>query len=560
MRRDLARLTAERYDAIVVGGGIHGACAAWEAALRGLKVALIEARDFGHATSSNSLRTLHGGLRHLQRLDVARMRESIRERRQWLRLAPHCASPMRFVLPTTGHAVRGPTFMRAALWINDLVGLDRNRGVRPDRWLPRGSVWSRAQLQSSFAGVPLTGSNGAAAWYDAICLNTERLQIAVVAAAVAAGAHAANYVRAVRLVVDDGRVCGLGVRDELTGRELELRARFVINAAGPWVDEWLRELSRPPRAPMFHASKAFNLLTRPLLFRDALGLSVASRRRSITSSGRPQTYFIVPWHGYSLVGTRHLRCDHSVRSVRISREEVLEFLVDLNGFLGEHRLAGTDVAGVFAGLLPEEADNVGPEVALQRASRVIDHSAEGVSGLLSIVGVKWTTARAAAERAVGLVCKQLSKSTRSPTVRGIPSIAPAPAAGHDAWERPDLDPRVLIQLEESYGPARDSVLALMREDATLTARVVPDLPVVMGQVLQAARAEMAMRLSDVIRRRTPLYLSAALDRSALSACAGVMMRELRWSRREIGKVWAPGWVENPVAMGPPRGTLAFFGR
>src|SRR5437868_11876406 len=105
MRRDLARLTAERYDAIVVGGGIHGACAAWEAARRGLKVALIEAGDFGQGTSSNSLRTLHGGLRHLQRMDFARMRESIRARREWLQLAPHLTRPMRFLLPTSGHGV-----------------------------------------------------------------------------------------------------------------------------------------------------------------------------------------------------------------------------------------------------------------------------------------------------------------------------------------------------------------------------------------------------------------------------------------------------------------------
>jgi len=462
------------------------------------------------------------------------MRESIRERRQWLSLAPHCAWPMRFVLPTTGHAFKGPTVMRAALWINDVVGLDRNRGVRPERCLPRGSIWSRAQLQSCFPGVPFAGCNGGAAWYDAICLNTERLQLAVVAAAVAAGAQAANYVRAVRLAVDGGDVCGLHARDELTGRELELSARFVINAAGPWVDEWLRGPSRQPRTPMFHASKAFNLLTRPLPFRDALGLSVPALGRNDTPGGRPRTYFVIPWNGHSLVGTRHLRCDHSARSVRISREEVLEFLADLNRLLGEHRLAGTDVVGVFAGLVPEEADNAGPAVALERAPQVIDHRTEGVRGLVSIVGVKWTTARAAAERAVQFVCKQLPRSTYSPTVRGIPSIAPAPAAGHDPWERPDLDPGVLIHLEESYGRARDSVLVLMREDATLTARVVPDLPVVMGQVLQAARAEMAMCLIDVIRRRTPLYLSAALDRSVLSACAGVMARELRWTRREIG--------------------------
>jgi glycerol-3-phosphate dehydrogenase len=114
MWRDPTRMATELHDVIVVGGGIHGACAAWEAARRGLKVALIEAGDFGQETSSNSLRTLHGGLRHLQRMDFARMRESIRARREWLRLAPHLTRPMRFLLPTSGHGVRGPGVMRAA--------------------------------------------------------------------------------------------------------------------------------------------------------------------------------------------------------------------------------------------------------------------------------------------------------------------------------------------------------------------------------------------------------------------------------------------------------------
>src|SRR5689334_17973983 len=108
MRRDTAGMAIDEYDAVVVGGGIYGACVAWEAALAGLKVALIEAEDFGHATSGNSLRTLHGGLRHLQRLDFPRMRESIRARREWLQLAPHLARPMRFALPTFGHGLRGP--------------------------------------------------------------------------------------------------------------------------------------------------------------------------------------------------------------------------------------------------------------------------------------------------------------------------------------------------------------------------------------------------------------------------------------------------------------------
>ncbi|HEU5442394.1 MAG TPA: FAD-dependent oxidoreductase, partial [Steroidobacteraceae bacterium] len=148
MLRNVTRLGTTTYDLVVVGGGIYGACAAWEGALRGLRVALIEAGDFGCATSSNSLRTLHGGLRHLQRLDFRRMRESIRERREWLRLAPHLARPLRFVLPTRGQGLRGPLVMRTALWLNDLISADRNSGVREDRRLPRGAVLSAAAARA----------------------------------------------------------------------------------------------------------------------------------------------------------------------------------------------------------------------------------------------------------------------------------------------------------------------------------------------------------------------------------------------------------------------------
>ena len=535
MRRDVARMAAARHDVIVVGGGIHGTCAAWEAALRGLKVALIEAGDFGHATSSNSLRTLHGGLRHLQRLDFRRMRESIRERREWLKLAPHLARPMRFVLPTEGHGIKGPAVMRTALWVNDLVSCDRNRGVQEDHHLPRGTLWSKRRAEAALAGLAIADCNGAATWYDAVCLNTERLQLAIVAAAVGAGAQAANYVRAVRLSVAGSAVCGVHIRDDLTDREYEMRAPIVINAAGPWVDEWLGSSSRPRVADLFHASKAFNLLTRPLPFRDAVGLAVRPRAAGNTRDAEvgPQTYFIIPWNGRSLVGTRHLRCDHASRSARVTREEVLEFLADLNQVLGEQRLSGADVSGVFAGLLPEQGANPGPEVALQKSPQVIDHAADGVHGLLSIVGVKWTTARAVGERAARAACRRLRRSSDQPLQRPWSSTA---AYVDRSWHGGgvQLNPDAAAHLEESYGPSRGAVLALLAADAALTTRIVPDLPVMLAEIVHAARAEMAVRLSDVVRRRTPLYFSEALDRSALNACAVVLARELHWSRWEIG--------------------------
>jgi len=488
MRRDLASLSAELHDVIVVGGGIHGACAAWEAARRGLKVALIEAGDFNQATSSNSLRTLHGGLRQLQRLDFVHMRESIRERREWLRLAPELTEPLRFVLPAEKHGARSRTLLRSALWINDLVSRDRNRNLPTDRQIPRGAMLSEPEFTALFPGLAVAGDNGAAAWYDGVCLNTERLQLAVVAAAVSAGARAANYVRALQPLQDGRQVHGARVRDELTGRLMDLQGRMIINAAGPWIEEWLGSDARRP-VPAFKASKAFNLLVRKFPFRDALGLTA-----------RNKTYFVVPWNGYSLLGTRHLRCDPQTRVAVVSRDEVLEFLADINPLLGEHRLEGADVRGVFSGLLPETT-GVGSEVVLERTPQIINHATQGLRGVLSIVGVKWTTARA------------VGASVARQALRHLGRVAPP------TLSEPKLDTATPHWAVDA--------------DPTLAARIVPDLSLVFAQVVHAARHEMAMRLSDVVRRRIPLYLSAALDRSVLAACAAVMARELRWNRREI---------------------------
>ncbi len=489
MRRDLVRLCNELHDVIVVGGGVHGACAAWEAARRGLKVALVEAGDFNQATSSNSLRTLHGGLRHLQRLDLVNMRESVRERREWLRLAPALTRPMRFVLPAHGRGAKSRLALRTALWLYDLVSSDRNQEVPTEQQLPKGAMLGKAEFEALYPGLAARGYNGAATWYDGVCLDTERLQLAVVAAAVACGAQAANYVRALRPLTEDTNIYGARVRDELTGREMDLRAQLIINAAGPWIEDWLG-IETPREIPVFRASKAFNLLVRKLPFRDALALTA-----------HHNTYFIVPWNGYSLIGTRHLRCDPTTRTAAVSREEVLEFLADLNPVLGEHRLDGADVHGIFSGLVPETAALPGQNVALERTAQIIDHKARGLGGVLSIVGVKWTTARAVGERVARQACRRLGRTEQSqPGKRRLDALS-APSV---------VDP-----------------------DPTLAARVVPDQPVTFAQIVQAVRHEMAVRLSDIVRRRTSLYLSTMLDRSVLGSCAAAMARELRWTRREL---------------------------
>jgi glycerol-3-phosphate dehydrogenase len=241
----------------------------------------------------------------------------------------------------------------------------------------------------------------------------------------------------------------------------------------------------------------------------------------------------LPWNGHSLIGTRHLRCDPSTRSNGVMREEVRAFVSDLNSVLGSHRLSGADVRGVFSGLLPEADDNAGSEVALEREPQVIDHEPAGLAGLVSVVGVKWTTAPAVAARAVRMACGP--RVTADDSIRRPRKLAPmASAIVAGPTGVPPLDRTILTHLQQCYGAAHRHVLGLMAAEPALCTRVAADLPVVLAQVAYAARAEMAVRLADVVMRRTPLYLSQALDRPALTACAAALARELRWSTKETG--------------------------
>lgn len=512
MRRDFDALAQMSADVVVVGGGIYGACCAWHCAERGLRTVLVEAGDFGGATSANSLRTLHGGLRHLQRLDWPRMREAIRARREWLRLAPALAQPMRFVLPTSGRGARGPQALRCALLLNDLVSADRNRGLTGPAALGRGELWSARRLREHFPGVPFEGANGAAVWQDALCLNTERLLLAVLDAAFGHGARLLNYARALGPVVAAGRVCGVRLRDETRGTELNLATQAVIDATGPAAGAWLGAHAVPTR-PAFRASLAFNLVTRALPFAEALALTER------TPEGRVRgTWFVIPWNGRSLIGTQHLRCPPECRIPQVTPAHVQALLEGVNRLLGPHRIAAADVHAVLAGLLPE-ADGTDADtdaVELERAPRLIDHAAAGLAGVLSVVGVKWTTAASVAGQVSDLLLRQLGRRARPRCAASRAALTDAAAGAAAAW-----------------GPAGPAVQALAARHGSLARPFRPDVPVSRAQLLHAARAELVVHLSDLVMRRTGLWLSAALDAAALLECAELVAHDLRWGRREI---------------------------
>jgi glycerol-3-phosphate dehydrogenase len=596
MQRDLHQLSTHVYDVVIIGGGIYGLFVAWDAALRGLSVALVEKGDFGHATSSNTLRIIHGGLRYLQHGDIRRMRRSIRERRIFMQIAPHLVHPLPFLIPTYGHLMRGREVFSVALLMGDLLGFDRNQLEDPQKYLPSGRMISKEECLRLLPGIEKKGLTGGAVCYDAQMSNSERLILSVARSAASAGAAMANYVRVTGLLRAGDRAAGVTARDVLTADALDIRAKVVVNASGPWLAQVLGALNgrQPYHKPVL--SKAFNLLVnRQLTPPWAVGVYSKGRfpDRDATFSKGGRLFFITPWHSRSLIGTAHLPYEADPDSVQVTEAEIQGFLDEINRTYPSAGLKRQDVCFVYGGLLPMAGmPDAAGDVQLVKRYRILDHRRDGVDGMISINGVKFTEARHVAEKAIDLVFRHLGR--RPPRSR----TAVTPLYGgqikrldgfltQEVLQRPQgLSAEVIRHLIYQYGSAYLEVLKYLEGNPasaqTITATRCPenapspssrcredwrlatsapweetcgegasrleamrsdyDEALWKAKVLHGIREEMAQKLADVVFRRTALGMAGNPGNTCLKACASIMSKELGWdqarSQREVEEVQA----------------------
>ena len=230
--RDLQVLADTTFDLLIVGAGIYGATLAWDAAQRGLSVALIDQQDFGGGTSANSLKTVHGGVRALQTGNAAEMRLFVRERRALSRIAPHLVHPLPFVVPTYRGLTRHPLVMRTGFGLYDLVAHDRNDLPDPSKHLPRSRLVSRDECLALSPHIDPTGVTGGIVWHDCQMYSSDRVLLSFVQSAVAAGAVAVNHLQMTGWIRDGERVKGVHVEDRVRGTAFEVRASLVANASG----------------------------------------------------------------------------------------------------------------------------------------------------------------------------------------------------------------------------------------------------------------------------------------------------------------------------------------
>ena len=525
-----------QFDVIIVGSGIHGAAAAWVTARLGLKTALVEMGDFGAATSASSLKVLHGGLRYLQHGNFSRMRESIRARRRFLQLAPHLCRPQPFLMPTRGHGVRSQAALAVALKLNDWIACDRNVGIPKERQLPGGRLLDIAETRQVLAGLNDPGITGAAVWCDGLGENTERLTLSLVLSAEQAGAQVFNYTKVDKLLVEQGAVTGVEVREVLTGAVRTLVGRLVINAAGPWLEQAWQ--GGAPGREKFPLVGAWNIVVRRRWFGPygvALESTQAHRDADALVQRGKRNLFFVPWREGTMIGTVYEPFEGEPGQYRPTPESIRAFVQEINAVYPPARLREDEVTFIHVGVQPGPPHRAGSSVEPDKHSEVIDHSAHGgPRGLLSIKGVKYTTGIAVGEAAGRRAARLLGASGAGAPAAfygGSRLVGAGDVVALARARKIELPVGAAERLASQYGGVVEAVLEEARADG---AAVLSGAPLVLrAEVRHAVKAEHALRLSDVILRRTELGSFARPDDAVLRAVAAEMVMLLGWSPERL---------------------------
>jgi glycerol-3-phosphate dehydrogenase len=509
---------AAEYDLVIVGAGINGAGIARDAALRGLSVLLLDQADIGSGTSSWSSRLIHGGLRYLEYGEIPLVFESLHERRRLRRIAPHLVRRLRLKIPVYKGARRGLTLIRLGLIAYDLLSIGKS--------IPRHRMLTREKFLEQEPGVRSDGLQGGASYFDAQVTYAERLVLENVIAARNADATVRTYSPVIGITVSRGQVCNVQFADFETKSEIEVRAKMVINAAGPWVDQVLRTVNRS-FSPLMGGTKGSHIVVGafPGAPQDAFYVEAAA-------DGRP--FFIIPWNGQYLIGTTDIRYDGDPADVAASEEEVHYLLDETNRVFPKAGLSMSDVHFAYAGVRPLPQRDSGPESAIPRRHIIKKHGRQA-RGLVSVVGGKLTTYRNLAEQVVDFVVKALRFDAEACITRKriLPGGHSLEEARRRLAELTGLSAAGRERMISIYGGRAAAILDLAQTRSEWQAILGEGKSILAAEAVFAVREEMAVTLIDIVHRRLMTGLDAGQGEANAKEIAGLAAGELGWNDAEI---------------------------
>lgn len=505
------------FDAIIIGAGANGAGIVRDAAMRGLKVFLLDKGDIASGTTGWSTRLIHGGLRYLEHGEISLVRESLREREKLLRIAPHLVKSIPILIPIYKGSTRGKWTVRAGMIAYDFLSLDKS--VSHHRMLSRAGALRRAP------GLNPEGLEGAALYYDAQVEYAERLALENALDAQAHGASIETYARVDRIIVEHNAVRGIEFTKLIDGSAQAAHAPIVINVAGPWADEVLKSIESR-RERLIGGTKGSHIVVEKFTGAPAHALYVEAAR-----DHRP--FFIIPWNEKYLIGTTDIHYKGDLDHVCADEEEIEYLVRETNRVVPSAKLARDCVLYTYAGVRPLPYLRDQAESAITRRHFVHDH-APHLNGLLSIVGGKLTTYRNLAEQTVDMVFKKLERRA-PPCATGR---EPLPGANTNDFARfceefkmkSFLLPALTQRLLRVYGTRATDVLEIAKEGDDLRESFSPETGAIGAEVLMSFRVERAQTLGDCLLRRTMVGLNARVGLDAVEAAAKIAQKYLDWTK------------------------------
>ena len=509
-------LDSRRFDLAIIGGGINGAAIARDAALRGMSVILLEKDDFASGTTSWATRLIHGGLRYLEHFEFELVHESLVERGRLLENAPHLVDPLSLVLPVFRGGKHAPSKLRAGMYLYDFF----SRGDA----MPKHKWFSRKETSARWPELTMEGLLGSFRYFDAQATFPERLVIEQIASAVSFGAVALNYARVTSIDTAGSVVTGVTLVDELSGQPHTVRARAVVNVAGPWVDQVLSSLDPEPKREI-GGTKGSHIFLESTGAEPSDALYVEAE-----SDGRP--FFIISWNGLTMIGTTDLPFDGDLDDVVATEDEIDYLLRESKRLLPALDTSRERVLFTYSGVRPLPYVDASSPGGITRKHSLIDHSPSR-QGLFSVIGGKLTTHRSLAEEVVDEVAHEIGNREPCRT-RNLP-FPNSPGAGmeslrEDLMRSFGLSGPAVERLTSIYGTRAWEIAELGASDPSLATPLADDSLATGAEIVWAFENEMAVGLSDAVVRRAVTAWNANLGQSVAEGAARVGQSHLGWSK------------------------------
>jgi len=532
MERFIEKYSGERFDLIVIGGGITGATVAYDAASRGLSVALVEKKDFGCATSSATSKLIHGGLRYLANLEFDIVRESLRERRILSNIAPNLVYPSPVMLTCYNtNRINSYWNLKIGMVLYDLMSFDKSFTWDKSKKIPFHRTISAEQAAELEPVVKKEGLKGAHIYHDCISLCPERLTLAFIQSAVQKGARVSNYAKAEKFIFTNGNVIdGVKVKNLLSGECVDIKGKLMINCGGPWADEILGLASEKERKKSIVRSEGIHIVTRKLT------------RNHIVTYGKTSKvgFFMLHWRWHTLIGLTDKLYAGDPDDYRVTRESILELLGTVNEYLGEgKKLRYEDILYTYGGLRPLVGDASQDTRHMSRKYEIYDNAVEGIEGMITVEGGKYTTSRNLAEQVLKTVEKKLKKNlgncvTHKQHLAGC-EIHNFPVFLEEIQKmNPGINEKTMDCLGRLYGTEYQHVLEMAGNDKMLLSPVNPDGEI-LAQVVYAIQKEMAKTLKDIVFRRTGIGTLGNPGKELIQKVADIASEYLGWDQERKAK-------------------------